>query len=123
MKDPKKYSILIIDDDVTSISFLKDIINSDYNVSVVKSGEAGVELAHKMSPDLILLDICMEGMDGYETLNMLKASDLTKYIPVIFITAYKDEKDINQILNSEATDYINKPFTNNLVLSKIKRVI
>ena len=119
----KKESVLIVDDDVVAISALKDIINPDYNVYVVKSGEEAIEKAKMLSPDLILLDICMPDMDGYQTINELKSSDLTRSIPVIFISGNSESDDIKNGISNGAIDYITKPFDDENVLIKVKEAV
>ena len=119
----KKESVLIVDDDVVAISALKDIINPDYNVYVVKSGEEAIEKAKMLSPDLILLDICMPDMDGYQTINELKSSESTKSIPVIFISGNTDQNDIKNGFSNGAVDYITKPFNDENVLNKVKEAV
>ena len=119
----KKESVLIVDDDVVAISALKDIINPDYNVYVVKSGEEAIEKAKMLTPDLILLDICMPDMDGYQTINELKSSELTKSIPVIFISGNTESSDIKTGISNGAIDYITKPFDDANVLTKVKEAV
>ena len=119
----KNKSILIVDDDMVAISALKNIIGSTYTIYAVKNGKEAVEKAKKLSPDLILLDVCMPNMDGYETIHKLKNSEITKDIPVIFVSSYAEGDDIiNGIING-AVDYITKPFSHDCVINKIKEAM
>ena len=119
----KKVSVLIVDDDVVAISALKDIINPDYDVYIVRSGEEAIEKAKMLNPDLILLDVCMPDMDGYQTINELKSSELTKSIPVIFISGNTESSDIKNGISNGAVDYITKPFDDDNVLNKVKEAV
>ena len=117
-----KKSILIVDDDVMSICALKDIICSEFIVHAVKSGEEAIEKAKKITPDVILLDVCMPQMDGYETIKLLKSSECTKDIPVIFISGCTTGREMEKGIAKGATDYISKPFTGDLIISKINKI-
>jgi len=116
-------SILIVDDDMIAISALKNIIGSTYTIYAVKTGKEAVEKAKKLSPDLILLDVCMPSMDGYETIHRLKKSEVTKDIPVIFVSSYAEGDDIENGITNGAVDYITKPFSHDSVINKIKDAI
>ena len=116
-------SILIVDDDMIAISALKNIIGSTYTIYAVKNGKEAVEKAKKLSPDLILLDVCMPNMDGYETIARLKNSEVTKSIPVIFVSSYTEGDDIKNGITNGAVDYITKPFSHDSVIEKIEDAI
>lgn len=105
-----KPKILIIDDERFNINALFGLLNDDYQVMVAPSGEMGLKIALSGRPDLILLDIVMPEMDGYEVLERLKSDPLTQEIPVIFITGRSDASDESYGLNLGAADYISKPF-------------
>jgi CheY-like chemotaxis protein len=118
--DGAKKNILIVDDETLNLRVLAHILSSDYTLLTANDGSTAVDMAKEFQPDLILLDIVMPGMDGYEVLSNLKASDKTKDIPVIIITGL-DISDSNfKELFSEAADYINKPFNAEIVKSKIR---
>jgi adenylate cyclase len=113
--------ILIVDDIPENINMLWEIIKSDYEASVTTDGAEAVELANsKFPPDLILLDIMMPGMDGYEVCKRLKADEHTKNIPIIFITAKSGEDDETLGLSLGAVDYITKPFSPAIVKARIR---
>jgi signal transduction histidine kinase len=112
--------ILIVDDNPTNTKMLFDFLKQlGYRVLVAKSGESALERLQSVSPDLILLDVMMPGIDGFETCRRLKASEATQDIPVIFMTALADAVDKVKGLTLGAVDYINKPFQLEEVLARI----
>ncbi len=119
------YRILCVDDDINMLNTVEDIlISSGYSVSLAKSGKQAIDFVKKgIGFSLILLDVDMPGMDGYETLREIKNLDEGKDIPVIFLTA-KDEPDF-EIKGFEygAADYITKPFVKSVFLARIKNRI
>ncbi len=118
MSKPK---ILIADDVPANIRILWEIIKDDYEVSVTTSGSEAVEIARSESPpDLILLDIMMPEIDGYEVCRILKADENTRSIPIIFITAMTREEDETKGLELGAVDYITKPFRPAIVKARIR---
>jgi len=110
MKKVNRKSVLIIDDDTASINVLTDILEKNYTVYGTRSGSAAVNIAKSKMPDVILLDIVMPEMDGYEVITRLKKDEDTRDIPVIFVTKLDDEKNIEKGLSYGASDYITKPF-------------
>ena len=111
MFDRKKPLILIVDDTPKNIQVLgKTLHEIGYNVSIATSGSQALDSVRKESPDLILLDIQMPEMDGFEVCKILKANPDTKEIPVIFLTAVIDSEKIVQGFEIGAVDYITKPF-------------
>ena len=111
----KKNSVLIIDDHETTITALQKILSSDYTVFAALNGLEGIKLAEKYLPDVILLDILMLDMDGYQVISELKKSELTRSIPVIFLTALTSDADEEKGLILGAVDYIVKPFSASIV--------
>ena len=112
--------ILVVDDTKTNIEVLEGILSSDYEMSVALNGTKAIELTEKIRPDLILLDVMMPEMDGYETLRQMRAKGLVDDVPVIFLTAKADTMSEQIGLDLGAVDYITKPFNPNLVLLRIK---
>ncbi|WP_319762517.1 two-component system response regulator [Maridesulfovibrio sp.] len=113
--------VLIVDDTVENLLALMETLKSDYAVVTAKNGEKALELArNKPQPDIVLLDIMMPGMDGYEVCEKLKADMRTKDIPVIFITALMEEEDEARGLALGAVDFIVKPFCPDLVKARVK---
>lgn len=120
----EKPTILIVDDMGTNIAILSDLLQDDYKIKIAKSGQKALEIAKgSEKPDLILLDIEMPGMNGYEVCKELKNSPLTNNIPVIFVTARNDVKDEEYGLNIGAVDYISKPFHPTIVKIRVKNHI
>lgn len=116
----KKPIILVIDDDPSSIDVLSAILREDYKVIAATSGIKGLQLANKTPPpDLILLDVKMKGLDGYDTCKELKSSSDTGDIPVIFVTADANIESEQHGLLLGAVDYITKPFNALLVKARI----
>ncbi|MCL2600261.1 MAG: diguanylate cyclase [Treponema sp.] len=117
--DTAKQGILIIDDTPLQIRILSQILAPLYEVKIAKSGEKGLELARKHNVDLILLDIVMTGMSGFEVLAELKESSATKHIPVIFITSMDSSEGEVRGLSLGAVDYITKPFVDEIVRLRV----
>ncbi|MDR0448036.1 MAG: response regulator, partial [Treponema sp.] len=115
----KKNSLLIVDDDSSNLIALSHIL-SEYDIYTAKNGTSAFEKAENYLPDLILLDIIMPDMDGYEVLAALKGSDKTKNIPVIFITGLDSNEAEEKGLALGAVDYIGKPFYQMSVKLRIK---
>ncbi len=114
-------TILVVDDNPTNIQVLFDVLSeSGYNVAVAKSGESALSRLQSHLPDLILLDVMMPGIDGFEACRRLKANEHTKDIPVIFMTALSDSVDKVQGLSLGAVDYITKPIQHEEVLARIR---
>ena len=114
-------TILIVDDNPTNLKVLSGAIaNSGWEILVATDGETAIEQAEYAQPDLIVLDINMPGIDGFETCRRLKANLVTHEIPIIFMTALTDLVDKVQGLSLGAVDYITKPFETEEVLARIK---
>ena len=117
----EKYDILIVDDTPGNLQFLaKMLLEKGYVVRPVTNGRAALEIARANPPDLILLDINMPDMDGYEVCTQLKSNDRLKEIPVIFLTAMTDEADKVKAFSLGGVDYITKPFELHEVEARIK---
>ena len=113
--------ILIVDDTPTNLEVLFDFLaDSGFKVLVAEDGETAIERVEYAPPDLVLLDILMPGMDGFETCRCLKANERTKDIPVIFMTALSETVDKVRGLNLGAVDYITKPLQHEEVLARIQ---
>ena len=118
--DAPRAKILVVDDTKTNIEVLEGILSSQYDVFVALDGRKALFLTEKVKPDLILLDVMMPELDGYETLREMKARNILGGTPVIFLTAKSDPKSEQIGLNLGAVDYIGKPFSPDLVLLRIK---
>ena len=116
--------ILLVDDNPTNLQVLFQTLEGrDYNLLVAKNGEMALSIARKALPNLILLDIMMPGIDGYEVCRQLKADPTTQEIPVIFLSALGDTKDKVQGLAIGAVDYVTKPFNFTDLMEKITNII
>ncbi len=120
MNDTQKI-VLVVDDTPTNIQLLNGILREHYKVKAATNGEKALKIAQiEPLPDIILLDIMMPEMDGYEVCRQLKSSPLTAAIPVIFITAKSEVEDEQQGFAMGAVDYITKPFNPDLVKTRIR---
>ncbi|MEG4406542.1 EAL domain-containing protein [Microcoleus sp. MON2_D5] len=121
MFNNKENVILIVDDNPNNLKILFDFLKeSGFKVLVAKDGESAIEKLQEVSPNIILLDVMMPGIDGFETCYRLKASVATKDIPVIFMTALTDRVDKVKGLSMGAVDYITKPFQQEEVLARVQ---
>lgn len=118
--EAERHKILIIDDIPANIQIMHAVLRDDYTVFFATSGRDGIRMAQKELPDLILLDIMMPDMDGYEVCAKIKADPLTRQIPVIFITAMSNVEDEAKGLELGAIDYITKPFSPPIVNARVK---
>lgn len=112
--------VLIIDDQKTNLKILGDILRTEVDVTLAHDGEQGIRKAISYQPDLILLDIVMPDMDGFEVISRLKRHASTCSIPVIFITSLSDTDHEVKGLQSGACDYIYKPFHPAIVMARIR---
>ena len=113
--------ILLVDDNTTNLQLLHETLDGlGYRLLIAKNGKTALAIAQKANPSLILLDIMMPEMDGYEVCRRLKADEKTDQIPVIFITALADEEDEAKGLALGAVDYITKPINPELVRARVR---
>jgi len=115
----KPYTLLAIDDDPQSLIVLSKTLTSEYEVLLAKHSEQGIALARSARPDLIILDILMPGMDGFQVLSELKNHPATASIPVIFLTSRSSVEDERLGLLLGAVDYIAKPISPPVVLARV----
>ena len=119
----KKPSVLIVDDEPSSLKVLDKILSEDYEIYMAKSGSEALELAVSENPDLILLDVVMSDMSGYDVLKQLKENPEIALTPVIFISGLSTAEDEEKGLILGASDYITKPFLDVLVRARVKTQI
>lgn len=115
-----RHKILAVDDEAMNLMVLKNLLQDDYDLLLSSNGEEALRLARTERVDLIILDIIMPEMDGYEVCSKLKADPVTADIPVIFITALEGEASETRGLNMGAIDYIAKPFSSAVVRARVK---
>jgi diguanylate cyclase (GGDEF)-like protein len=123
MNITRKNSVLIVDDDKPNLMMLSHILQTEYTVRVASDGESAIKIAEKYVPDLILLDIVMPGMDGYEVFHALNDLEVTAHIPVIFITGLNKRNDEKRGLELGAVDYISKPFDDTVIRLRVQHQI
>jgi two-component system NtrC family sensor kinase len=120
MEEKPKGTILVIDDSSAIVLLISTILKEDqYNVITAFTGEEGLDKAIEHKPDLIVLDVMMPGMDGFETCVSLKADSVTKDIPVIIVTAVNDTPSKVSGLKAGASDYLTKPFNAHELLARV----
>ena len=117
-----KKTVLIIEDDPALLRGLKDNFQScGYVVDIAIDGELGVEMALSIKPNLIILDIMLPKLNGYEVCELIRRAELE--MPIIMLTAKGEEKDIIRGLNLGADDYLTKPYKNDELVAKIKKLL
>ena len=117
----QKKVVLVVDDAPANIRVVNEILRNSYRVRVATNGAKALELANESpEPDLILLDVVMPGMNGYEVCAHLKASPATKDIPVIFLTGQTETEDETRGFEAGAVDYIHKPFSPAVVAARVQ---
>jgi diguanylate cyclase (GGDEF)-like protein len=120
MMSDSRPRILAIDDTPTNLLALGAVLGDDFALQVATSGAAGLALAGQSAPDLILLDVMMPDMNGFETCRRLKADPLTRDIPVIFVTALDSPEDETFGLEAGAVDFISKPLNSAVVRARVR---
>lgn len=120
MKEHTTSSVLAIDDNGANLQLLQGLFQNLYKVYAAPSGDRALAFLEKVLPDLILLDIEMPGMDGYEVMGRLRANPRTADIPVIFLTGRTGEESEVRALELGAEDYISKPFVAPVVMARVK---
>ena len=115
--------ILVVDDDPTNLKLAQKILGGEYRIAAANSGMAIFRYLEKNRPDLILLDINMPEMDGFEAIAKLKADQTFMSIPVIFLTADKNAETETRCFQVGAVDYVSKPFVPGVLLSRVRRTL
>jgi diguanylate cyclase (GGDEF)-like protein len=116
----KNKTILVVDDTISNLDIVTNLLQ-DYDLIDATSGKDALEIVAEEKIDLILLDIMMPDMDGYEVCNILKADEKTENIPIVFITAVTDEESIEKAYDLGGADYVTKPFKPKELLSRVKK--
>lgn len=117
----EKPTVLIVDDMTTNLLILSDLLKDEYQIKIAKNGQKALDIVHSSDEvDIILLDIMMPDIDGYEVCRELKSNPKTKNIPIIFVTAKDNDADEEYGLNLGAIDYITKPFNKAIVRLRIR---
>jgi diguanylate cyclase (GGDEF)-like protein len=116
----ERVKILVVDDEPSNRGLLAEVLKDDYKVILAKNGEMALALAARHRPDIVLLDVVMPDIDGYQVLRILKSQDDTRHIPVIFISALDSVADEEKGLLLGAVDYITKPFHAPIVRARVR---
>ncbi len=112
--------ILIVDDEPNNLQILRQILHADYSLIFAKNGKEALDAVVKHQPNLVLLDVMMPEMDGFEACQCIKNNPATQSIPVIFVTAMSDVDDESHGFDMGAVDYITKPVSAPIVLSRVR---
>ena len=120
MAPDRKQTIMVVDDIPENIDVLKGILKADYKIKFAVTGEMALAIIEKFIPDIILLDVMMPGMDGFEVCSRLKKNPLTRDIPIIFVTAMDQSGDEEEGFKLGAVDYITKPVIPSIVKARVK---
>jgi CheY-like chemotaxis protein len=125
MAEPEKRKrILVVDDEPQNIIVMREILKSEYTIIAATDGEKALAIAQSASPpDLIMLDIMMPSIDGYETLRRLKADPRTAGLPVVMVTARSEVDDKMTGYELGSSDYITKPLDSSFVLTVVRRLL
>ena len=116
-----KKLVLIVDDTPTNVAVVSGVLKDSFRTKVATNGEKALAIANGAEkPDLILLDVMMPGMNGYEVCRRLKDNPVTRDIPIIFLTAKTEELDEEKGFDVGAVDYIHKPFSAPIVLARVR---
>lgn len=116
----KRPTVLVIDDEPFNLSLMEGILGRDYTIQTAKNGPDALELAYANPPDLILVDVMMPMMDGFEVCRRLKGNAATTHVPVIFITAKNEIKDEELGFAVGASDFIHKPISAPIVAARVR---
>ena len=119
----KKRKILIVDDEKMNLIALTHFFKPQYEIIVATNGSSGLESAKKQMPDLILLDVIMPEMDGFDVLAKLKESETTKNIPVVFLSGLDNSGYEEKGLSLGAAGYITKPFDKSIIIEKTEALL
>ncbi|CAD5379290.1 Two-component system response regulator [Pseudomonas sp. OF001] len=116
----RRQKLLLVDDEPSNLQVLRHILQDSYRLLFARDGDKAIELAGREQPDLILLDVMMPGMTGYQVCRALKRDPATRAIPVIFVTALTDTDDEAEGFEAGAVDYITKPVSPLIVKARIR---
>ena len=123
-KEAGKKKILLVDDNEIQLAFTEVQLQGKYEVATAKSGKEAIDrLIHGFMPDLILLDILMPDMDGWETFGRLKAVSLLHESPIVFLSSLNEKEEIDRAFQMGAADFIVKPFEEKDFHARIKKVL
>jgi class 3 adenylate cyclase/CheY-like chemotaxis protein len=116
----ERATVLVVDDTPDNLMLMSELLKGEFKVRVANNGEKALEICRSRPPDLVLLDISMPGIDGYEVLRRLKLEPATRHIPVIFLTALTETENEQLGIELGAVDYISKPVSPPIVLARVR---
>jgi len=119
----RRHKILVIDDSPLILRAATEILKESYDIIIAKSGETGIAIAKRDKPDLVLLDIVMPGLSGFETLVYLKAYSETKNIPVMLVSGSESVEEQERGRKEGAIGFVKKPFTPGEILESIANIL
>ncbi len=117
---PPRQTVLVVDDTPANLTLLTQVLKADYRVLLAVSGPKALEIARRQPPDLIVLDVMMPEMDGYEVCRHLKRDPLTRHVPIIFLTALTRPEDESAGFEAGGADFVHKPFNPMTVLARVR---
>ena len=122
--DSGKKKILLVDDNEVQLSISEVQLNKEYDVTTAKSGREALDyLFHGHVPDLIMLDILMPDMDGWETFGRLRAISKLHEVPILFLSSINDEEEIDRAFDMGAVDFIIKPCNSSELMERVKKAV
>ena len=119
----KKHTILVVDDDKTNLQIVRSILEAQYELQLAISGAMALKFVERRKPDLILMDLMMPGMDGKETMRLIREKPENRGIPFIFLTANQSPEEEAACLNMGASDFITKPIVPNVLERRISHIL
>jgi putative two-component system response regulator len=120
----KAKKIFLVDDDEIHLSILENMLKNKYEIITAKSGKDALEYLLKGAvPNLILLDILMPNLDGWETFNRLRAISFLKDVPIVFLTSVTESAEVERAQEIGAADYITKPYNRDDLLSRVEKIL
>lgn len=120
----KKKKVLLVEDEADILEGLKARLSlEDFEIFTASDGKTGVELARQKKPDLIILDVMLPTLTGYDACRVLKKDDATKHIPILILTALPHLEDAEEAFRAGANDFLNKPYTNERLMSKVEKLL
>ena len=123
MKQLSDCRLLLVDDAKANLDILVEGLKGDHKLSLALNGETALQIAQRMPPDLVLLDIVMPGLDGYEVCRRLRAMPETAEVPIIFLSSLEDVRNKSQGFEAGANDYVTKPFDLRELVARCKAVL
>lgn len=124
MVTERRKTVLIVDDESIMVSVLqRHITNAGYAYDVASNGQDALDKIEKEPPDLVLLDLMMPGMNGFETCRRIRANEKTKNLPVIIVTALHSQSDSSDAANCGANDFLSKPIDGTILATRLRKYI